>query len=134
VDLIQEVWEHMHDEMPKPDTGDLRSDLNVFVGHLADFVGDPDRRQAILHVVAAAAVDPELGRRLAQFKRTRGEAVRKIVRHAKGRGELRPGLDEAVVAEMIVAGVFFRVLMSGGPVGRKHAERCVDIVLNGILE
>jgi AcrR family transcriptional regulator len=132
-DLIQEVWEHIHEETPKPDTGDLRTDLDVFVGHLAEFVSDPDRRQAILHVVAAAAVDPELGRRLADFKRTRGEAVRRIVRQAKKRGELRSGLDEGVVAEMIVAGIFFRVLMSGGPVDRKHADRCVDIVLNGIV-
>jgi AcrR family transcriptional regulator len=133
-DLIQGVWEHIHDDFPKPDTGDLRTDLMAFLGALVEHMADPERRLAFSHLVAAAKVDPDLGARFRTFKQQRVEALRTIVRQAEARGELRPGLDEDAVVEMIVAGVFFRILVGGGPVDRRYAEQCVDIVLDGVLE
>lgn len=131
-DLIGEVWQHIHDEFPQPDTGSLRKDLLLFVGHLADFLGDPDRQQAIAHIVAEAKVDPELGRRFADFKKQRGQAVRQIIGNAKERGELRPGLDEVVAAEMAVAGIFFRIMVSGTPIDRRFVESWVDLLVDGV--
>ena len=134
VDLLQEIWQHVHDDFPKPDTGDLRKDLKIFVGTMAEFVSDPDRRLAISHLVAAAKVDPELGKRFESFKRQRVEALRRVVLQAKKRGELRPGLDTDVVVEMIVAGIFFRILVAGGELNQRFADQCVDIVIDGILK
>lgn len=131
-DLIQEIWQHVHDDFPPPDTGDLQEDLRIFVGTLADFVSDPDRRLAISHLVAAAKVDPELGKRFNAFKQQRVDAVRRVVQQARNRGDLRSGLDDDTIVEMIVAGIFFRIMVSGGEVNRHYAEQCVDIVVNGI--
>jgi AcrR family transcriptional regulator len=131
-DLIQEIWQHVNDDFPRPDTGDLRKDLLIFVGTLATFMADPERRLAVSHLAAAAKLDPELGRRFSVFKQQRFDAVREMVRQAKKRREVRAGLDEDVVIEMIVAGVFFRIMVSGGAIDQRYAEQCVDIVVEGI--
>jgi AcrR family transcriptional regulator len=133
-DLIQEVWERIHDELPKPDTGDVRTDLELFLGALVDHMADPERRVAISHLVTAAKVDPELGARFHAFKQQRVEALRAIVRRAEDRGELRSGLDEDAVVEMIVAGIFYRIMVGGGALDRQYAQHCIDIVLDGIVE
>jgi AcrR family transcriptional regulator len=133
-DLIQEIWQHVHDDVPPPDTGDLKKDLLTFVGGLASYVRDPDRRLAISHLVAAAKVEPELGRRFHAFKQQRVEAVRQIVGQARRRGDVRPKLDDDVIVEMIVAGVFFRLLIGGGDIDERYVDQCVEIVVEGISQ
>jgi AcrR family transcriptional regulator len=131
-DLIQEIWQHVHNDFPPPDTGDLRKDLRTFLGGLAEFIREPDRRLAISHLVAAAKVEPELARRFHEFKQRRVDAVRQLVRQARKRGDIRPGLDDDVIVEMIVAGVFFRIMIGGGELDQHYVDQCVDIVVDGI--
>ena len=131
-DLIQEVWQHIHNEFALPDTGDLRKDLLLLLGHVSDFFGDVKRQQAFTHIVAAAKVDAELGRRFSDFKQARGESVRQVIASAQRRGEIRVGLDPTLLAEFVVAGIFFRILVSGNPVDRTFVEEWVDVLVDGI--
>jgi AcrR family transcriptional regulator len=57
--------------------------------------------------------------------------VRKIVQRGVERGELRPDTDVDLLHELLFGPVYYRLLLSGGPLDRKLPVRIVDAVLPG---
>ena len=57
--------------------------------------------------------------------------VRKIVRRGIKRGELRKDTDVDLLHELLFGPVYYRLLLSGGPLDRKLAGQIVDAVLPG---
>ena len=57
--------------------------------------------------------------------------VRKIVVRGVERGELRADTDVDLLHELLFGPVYYRLLLSGGPLDRKLAARIVDAVLPG---
>jgi AcrR family transcriptional regulator len=133
-DLIQAMWDHIHLEYPEPDTGTLQGDLLAVTTHLAEVASDPVLRQAMAHLITAAKLDPELRRRFQAFTQHRQATLQRIVRRAKKRGELRAGLDDNVIIDMVVAGLFLRIMVTEGPIDRRYAENCVDVLVNGLVD
>lgn len=48
-------------------------------------------------------------------------------------GQLRPDIDLQLTADLLVSPIFFRILVSGAPVGPELAAATVDSVLKGVL-
>ncbi len=45
------------------------------------------------------------------------------------RGDLRPDTDLRILHELLLGPVFYRLLLSGGPLDRKFSTRLVDAIL-----
>ena len=116
-----------------PDTGDLRHDL--LHGILA-FVADLTERDAGLMIGLASAMrnDPVLA---AMFREQtvscRRDAASAWLQRAVARGQISPAADIDVVADIVPAVVFMRLLVTGEPVDEPFVARLVDSVLLPLL-
>ena len=93
-----------------PDTGDLRADLGDGPGAVELFAR-PVVRAAVPGLLAEFAADPDLHAPAAGRSRTRsGARCADRVAAATDRGELRPGVDPAVVLELVGGGALLALL------------------------
>jgi AcrR family transcriptional regulator len=107
---------------PVPDTGSLHGDLTAFALRAARGLGTPMGAayvRAIAHNVAAPDVDitrPEW--------RDRGRHLQQMLDRAQARGEPAPVLEELL--EVVLAPMYYRVLLVGEPPDEAMAHRLVE--------
>jgi hypothetical protein len=54
-----------------------------------------------------------------------------VIKRGITRGDLRPDTDVRLLHELLVGPIFYRLLLSGGPLHRNLGPRLVDAVLAG---
>jgi AcrR family transcriptional regulator len=130
------------EEVPIPDTGDLRRDLADFATALAASLnrvrmaghyGGGASAGLAAELVAAAARHPDIGEAVrAGFARRHAMARARLQRACEREG-LRPDIDHGVLIDQLAGPIYYRILITGAPVDRSYAERLVDAVLDGAL-
>lgn len=124
-----------------PETGDLCHDLTEFaigltaVLHRYRTAGPADGVSAgtAAELVAAAARHPDIGDVLRDLHGRRHAMALARLRRADELGELRPGLDHALLIDQISGPIYYRVLITGQTADQGYAERLVRAVLDGAL-
>ena len=134
------VGAQMLGEVPIPDTGDLRRDLNEFAAALADSLnrlrmaghyGGGASPGLAAELVAAAARHPDIGEAVrAGYAQRHALALARLER-AVSREGLRPDLDLGLLVEQLVGPIYYRILITGAPADRGYAERLVEALLDG---
>jgi AcrR family transcriptional regulator len=113
-----------------PDVGDVRAELIGFVDGAVKILRDTLMGRVMQGLASDLATDPELGRsfreRIVAF---RVAEVRRVLGRAVERGELRPDVDVELVHELLFGPVYYRLLLSGGELEPRLAERIVDTIL-----
>ena len=105
-------------QAPAPaSSGSLEADLGRLLVDLMDSLAGPD---SLLRAFREALV-----------RRPRA-TVRQILEQAQARGEVRADLDMETAVDAAVAVVYYRMLLSGAPLGTDVAGRAVDQLLRGI--
>jgi AcrR family transcriptional regulator len=117
---------------PVPDTGSLRADLVQLARGYRRMLTGTDTGRAIPAMIAAKARCAELHDAHTRFVAERIAKSSVVVRRAVERGELPAGTDPEEVVELVFGPLFYRVLVSGRPVGDAYLERLVDKVLAGV--
>ena len=127
-------------EVPIADTGDLRADLTGFAAALADGLdrlrlagnpaGGPSAGLAA-ELAAAAARHPDIGDLVRAGFAARHALAHARLRRARVAEGLRGDIDAEVLIDQVAGPVWYRVLVTGAPVGRDYAERLVTAVLDG---
>jgi AcrR family transcriptional regulator len=128
-ELVLDAVDSLKPPFEAPDTGSLRSDALIVLRSLRDALRDSPWGRLLPVLVEAAFREPELFDRQRAFVRERRGVLRTVLRRGIGRGELH-ALDELdVVAERLVAPLFYRHLISHDPITDAHLERSLDAVL-----
>jgi AcrR family transcriptional regulator len=146
-------------EVPIADTGDLRADLTGFAVALAGsldrlrLAGNPAGEQSAgeesaseqsaggqpagssaglaAELAAAAARHPDIGELVrAGFAARHAQAQARLQRARDTEG-LRGDIDAEVLIDQIAGPLWYRVLVTGAPVGRGYAGRLVAAALDG---
>lgn len=115
-----------------PDTGNLRGDLARFAEELVGVLSAPPTSALVPALVDAAERDPGLAKLLAGFTAGRRAPVRDAVARAAERGEVDPGTDPEVVAELLLGPIFYRRLLSREPLDAAFAARTVNVVMGAL--
>ncbi|GAA1867704.1 TetR/AcrR family transcriptional regulator [Actinomadura bangladeshensis] len=138
------VIARMQDEVPVPDTGDLRADLVDYLEQIALGL-DRTRRAGPGHapddpssglvgeLVAAAARHPDIGALVRAVFEQRNALVLGLIDRARRRGGLRPDTDPELLFDQLAGALYYRLLITGRPIGRAYAEHLVDAALSGVL-
>jgi AcrR family transcriptional regulator len=83
-------------------------------------------------LVSQAECDPEIARAVRErWLAPRRAVATEILRIGMARGELRPGLDTALVSDLLFAPIYHRLIFGHEPLTDELADRLVDQVLGG---
>jgi AcrR family transcriptional regulator len=112
----------------------LRAHLKLIVGDMiAAFLTPAGRSAAAL--IASADQSTELAKAFRHHVLLNGrERVLAILRTGVERGELRPRLDLEMAADLVMAPVFFRLLVGHQPLTAADAASIVDQAFDGIAK
>jgi AcrR family transcriptional regulator len=113
------------------DVGDTRKELVTFVDSVVKAFATTPQGSAMQALVSQIATEPELSRIYReQVVEPRREQLRPVIERGIARGDLRPDTDLRLAHELLLGPVFYRLLLSGGPLDRKLSGRLADAVLD----
>lgn len=121
--LLQDAAQHL----TPADHGDLREDLRDHLGRLALFLTRSDPGAVCRALIGQAQHDPAFATVFrTRFLSEQRERDRLPLDRAIARGQLAPGTDVPADVDQLVGPVYYRVLVTGEPVGPPFTDRLVD--------
>jgi AcrR family transcriptional regulator len=119
-------------EIAIPDTGSTRGDLLALMGQAVELYSGSIAPRLMPSLVAEARRSPELANAVRNdFLRGRREALSVVLRRGIRRGDLRRGLDVELALDVLGGAIFYRLLVTGGPIDQRLAEGIVELILRG---
>jgi AcrR family transcriptional regulator len=121
--LLTDAAEHL----TPADRGDLGDDLRDYLARLADFLTSSDPGAVCRALIGQAQHDPVFAAVFrSRFLSAQRDRDRLPLDRAIARGQLPPGTDVPADVDQLVGPVYYRVLVTGEPVGRPFTDRLVD--------
>jgi AcrR family transcriptional regulator len=114
-----------------PDTGSVRGDLVASARRFAVFASSPIG-QSLIRMMAAEHPHSELMAIAHSLRDAQEQGPTAILARARDRGELRPGVEPRLVADILIASCE-RCLSRPGGIDLELLERILDVVLDGAL-
>ena len=119
---------------PVPDTGSPRGDLKEFCEGVRAKLTSNHGKAMLKSLVAAVDQSPEIVETVQRFWRERRDVGGYLVQRWIHRGVLRPETDADLLVEVLLAPIYLRVLLPGGPLSGDVLEGFIDLALHGVLE
>src|SRR5829696_7988382 len=115
-----------------PDTGSTRDDLLALMRDAVAVYAGPPASRAMPELVAAMNRDAGVGRATREgFLAPRRAALRSVLERGVERGDLRPDLDTELALDVLGGPLFYRLLITGGPIDEGLAAGVVELILRG---
>jgi AcrR family transcriptional regulator len=120
------------EEIPVPDTGSTRADLVALMEEAVELYRGSLVGRLMPSLVGAMARRAELARAVREgFLAGRRAALADVLRRGVERGELRPDLDLELALDVLGGPLFYRLLVTGGPIDEQLAQGVADLILRG---
>ena len=119
-------------EITVPDTGSTREDLLALMRGAVEVYSDPIKAGVMPSLVGAMPQRPELARAVRDgFLSQRRAALRAVLDRGVARGDLRADLDVELALDVLGGALFYRLLVTGGPIDGDLAEGVAELILRG---
>jgi AcrR family transcriptional regulator len=129
-ELVRATVAAMVSEITIPDTGTTREDLLALMRDAVAVYRDPIRGGVMPSLIGAMREDAELARTIREdVVAARREALRGVLARGIARGDLSADLDVELALDMLGGALFYRLLVTGGPIDDRLAEGVADSVL-----
>lgn len=120
------------EEIAVPDTGSTRADLLVLMREAVELYRGSLASRLMPNLIGAIAQKPELARTVRDgFLTGRRVALTQVLERGVERGDLRPDLDLELALDVLGGPLFYRLLVTGGPLDEQLAEGVADLILRG---
>jgi len=120
------------EEIAIPDTGSTRGDLLVLMREAVHLYCGSLAGRLMPNLVGAMAQKPELARAVRErFLAGRRAALAAVLQRGIDRGDLRPDLDVELALDLLGGPLFYRLLITGGPLDEQLAEGVADLIVRG---
>jgi len=129
--VLDAVNRRVAQDIPVPDTGDLRSDLIAMVQSLRLFL-QSTLGQALLQTAVATLHLPELCAIRQEHWRQRRARLQILFDRAIARGEFSPQVDCQLLLETLSGIVYMRLFVVNEAVDETFPEQIVDLMLSGV--
>jgi AcrR family transcriptional regulator len=131
-ELITAAVAGLVSEIQIPDTGRTRADLLALMRGAVRVYRKSVEAAVMPSLVAAMSTDAELARLVREgFLARRRAALRVVLDRGIGRGDRRRDLDVDLALDVLGGPLFYRLLITGGPIDEKLAEGVVELILRG---
>lgn len=118
--------------LPRPATGDLRSDLIELVRGAHGLMRSERFPPTMAAFIEAAERDPKLKTLHDRLTKRRREPGRLVLERARQRGEIASDTDVELAIDLLSAPAFYRRFVAHKPLPVSSAETVVDYVLRAI--
>ena len=119
-------------EITVPDTGSTREDLLALMRDAVEVYRDPVKAGIMPSLVGAMPQRPELARAIRDgFLAQRRAALRTVLDRGVARGDLRADLDVELALDVLGGALFYRLLITGGPIDADLARGVAELILRG---
>jgi AcrR family transcriptional regulator len=131
--LVEALREAVAQQLPFPDTGDLREDirqnLQNFIRLLAGRLG-----RVFTAFVAAAQSDPEVAETFQRvWREPRRQALKAMLEQHRGQ-QMRDDADLEMVLDACYGPLYYRLLTGNRKFSEGYADALTEIVLQGIVK
>src|ERR687898_735555 len=131
-ELVTAAVSALVSEIAVPDTGSTRADLAALMHSAVEVYSGSVEAGVMPSLVDAMSRDVELARSVREgLLAGRRAAVRAVLERGVERGDLRADLDVELAIDVLAGPLFYRLLVTGGPIDERLAEGVVDLVLRG---
>lgn len=128
--LVTGVVDDFVREITIPDTGSIEGDLLHLMREAVRVYRGPAGR-VVAGLVPALTRERRLATTLrASFLKPRREALRSVLERGVERGELRADLSYELALDVLGGPLFYRLLVTGGPIDASLARDVVDLMLD----
>jgi AcrR family transcriptional regulator len=119
-------------EITLPETGSTRADLLALMRDAVEVYTGPVAAGAMPSLVEAMSRNPELAEAVRdRFLAGRRAALREVLGRGIERGDLADNLDVELALDVLAGPLFYRLLVTGGPIDEELAEGVADLILRG---
>ncbi len=132
--LIEALREAVAQELPFPDTGDLRQDIRVQLENFVKLL--TGRRGRIFKAfIAAAQSDPEVAIAFRSvWMQPRRAATKAVLQRHQESGRLATDLDLDLVLDLLYGPLYFRLLAGHAELTADYADAIAELALQGLLD
>jgi AcrR family transcriptional regulator len=120
------------EEIVVPDTGSTRADLLALMREAVELYHGSLPARLMPNLVSAMGERPELARVVREgFLIRRRSALVEVLRRGVERGDLRSDIDLELALDVLGGPLFYRLLITGGPIDEQLAEGVTELILRG---
>jgi AcrR family transcriptional regulator len=131
-DLVAAVVGRLVSEIAIPDTGSTAGELRVLMDEAVALYRDTLAGPLMPALVEAMRRDEGLRGLIREgFLTGRRAALAEVLRRGVDRGDLDPELDIELALDLLGGPLFYRLLITGGPLDERLAAGVVDLILKG---
>jgi AcrR family transcriptional regulator len=131
-ELITAAVAGLVSEIAVPDSGRTRADLRALMRSAVDVYRGSVEAAVMPSLVEAMSRDAGLARLVREgFLARRRAALRVVLERGIARGDLRRDLDIDLALDVLGGPLFYRLLITGGPIDEQLAEGVVELILRG---
>ena len=115
-----------------PDTGSTEDDLRQLMQRAVNVYRGSLEAGVMPGLVDAMHRDPKLAREVREgFLKRRRAALAVVLERGVERGDLRPDLDIELVLDVLGGPLFYRLLVTGGPIDKALADGVAELIVRG---
>jgi AcrR family transcriptional regulator len=130
--LVSDAVAALVSEIAIPDTGSTRADLLALMGQAVEVYSDSLAARLMPGVIEEARRNPPLAATVREeFLAGRRAALRAVLERGVARGDLRGDLDYELALDVLGGAIFYRLLVTGGPIDDRLGEGIVELILRG---
>ena len=131
--LIEALREAVAQELPFPDTGDLREDIRVQLQNFVKLLNGR-RGRTFKAFIAASQSDPEVAEVFRNvWIKPRRALTRRLLEQHKAQGRLQSDADLDVIIDLIYGPFYLRILAGHGPLTAAYADSIAALALEAII-
>ena len=131
-ELIASAVAALVTEIEVPDTGSTRDDLLALMRDAVEVYSGAVAASAMPSLVEAMSRDRELAHAIREgFLAGRRSALQAVLERGVARGDLRRDLDLDLALDVLGGPLFYRLLITGGPIDEQLAEGIADLIMRG---
>ena len=120
------------EEIALPDSGSTREDLLILMREAVALYRGSLAGRLMPNLIGAMAQKPDLAQAVRNgFLAGRRGALGEVLRRGVERGDLRADLDLELALDVLGGPLFYRLLVTGGPLDEQLADGVADLILRG---
>src|ERR1700748_3785502 len=128
--LLDTLVDDAQEALAVPDTGSVTEDARRYLRQLARFLTGDAAGRVLLALIGEAQHDAEMARIFhARYLDPRRQAERAMLERGQSAGQLPAGLDVDRAPDQLTGPVFYRAMVTGGPIDPAFTDQLVADVL-----